>query len=84
MVALLLAGNASFMAGCVYLPLNIGRLLLHVAANAAPLLAQVRQGCVPRRRRWRAAVCNVHAHVHVHVRVHVARSCCIELGAPRL
>lgn len=42
MVVLLLAGNASFMAGCVYLPLNIGRLMLMAIKRASTLLTQVR------------------------------------------
>jgi hypothetical protein len=42
MVVLLLAGNASFMAGCVYLPLNIGRLMLMAIKRASTLMTQVR------------------------------------------
>jgi hypothetical protein len=41
MVVLLLAGNASFMAGCVYLPLNIGRLMLMAIKKASTLMTQV-------------------------------------------
>jgi hypothetical protein len=41
MVVLLLAGNASFMAGCVYLPLNIGRLMLMAIKKASALMTQV-------------------------------------------
>jgi hypothetical protein len=50
MVVLLLAGNASFMAGCVYLPLNIGRLMLTAIRKASMLMTQVcvrrKGGCV--------------------------------------
>lgn len=41
MVVLLLAGNASFMAGCVYLPLNIGRLMLMAIKKASAIMTQV-------------------------------------------
>jgi hypothetical protein len=40
MVVLLLAGNASFMAGCVYLPLNIGRLTVCVCPSLGLILGR--------------------------------------------